>query len=91
MIYGVYSVRDVNVGYGVPVTQENDAVAMRTFENGCSDKRSVWYTHCSDFHLERIGSFNTDTGELVAEPPTRICSASDFVSMMKNGGDFIEI
>lgn len=90
MVYGVYSVYDVNVGYGVPVVQENDAVAMRTFENGCSDKRSVWYTHCSDFILQRIGSFDSATGELVCESPTRICSAADFVSMMK-GDDLFEI
>lgn len=88
MVYGVYSVRDINVGYGVPVVQENDAVAMRTFENGITDKRSVWYTHCADFCLERIGSFDTNTGELVAESPTRICAASDFVNMMKGREDF---
>lgn len=85
MIYGIYSVYDVNVGYGVPVTQENDAVAMRTFNNGCSDKRSVWYTHSADFCLDRIGHFDTSTGELVPEPPTRLCCASDFVNMIKRG------
>lgn len=81
MIYGVYSVLDVNVGFGVPVVQENDAVAMRTFENGCTDKHSVWYTHSSDFSLNRIGSFDTATGELIAESPQKLCTAFDVVNM----------
>lgn len=81
MIYGVYSVLDVNVGYSVPVTQENDAVAMRTFANGCTDKRSVWYTHSADFCLMRIGSFDTSTGELTPEAPTKLCAAYDLVAM----------
>lgn len=81
MIYGVYSVLDVNVGYGVPVMQENDAVAMRTFANGCYDKRSVWHTHSSDFCLMCIGSFDTDSGELTPEDPRKLCSAYDCVTM----------
>ena len=40
----VYSILDVNVGYGMPVVQDNDAVAMRNFENACSDKSSIFYT-----------------------------------------------
>ena len=81
MVYNVYSVLDVNVGYGVPVVQDNDAVAMRSFENGCLDKSSVWHTHSGDFHLHCIGTFNTDSGELVPCPPRKICSAFDFVNM----------
>lgn len=83
MVYGVYSVLDVNMGYSVPAIQENDAVAMRLFENGCIDKHSIWYTHSSDFCLMRIGTFDTNTGELVAESPTKLCNAFDFVSTLK--------
>ena len=83
MIYNVYSVLDVNIGYGVPVVQDNDAVAMRAFENGCSDVSSVWHTHPADFHLHCIGTFDTSTGELTAEPARKICSATDFVVRMR--------
>lgn len=79
MIYNVYSVLDVSVGYGVPVVQDNDAVAMRSFENGCSDPGSVWHTHPADFYLHRIGTFDTSTGELSSCKPARVCSALDFV------------
>lgn len=83
MVYNVYSVLDVNVGYGVPIVQDNDAVAMRAFENGCVDQSSIWYTHSSDFSLWCIGSFDTDSGKLESAAPRKICNAFDFVSHMK--------
>lgn len=84
MIYKIYCVHDVNVGYNAPVIQENDAVAMRNFENVCSDKSSVWYTHCADFSLVCIGTFNSDTAEISCTPPEKVCSASDFVIPLMN-------
>ena len=83
MLYNVYSVLDVNVGYGVPIVQDNDAVAMRSFENGCVDRSSIWHTHCSDFSLWCVGTFETSTGILEPCTPRKICSAFDFVSALK--------
>lgn len=82
MVYSVYSIYDCNVGYSAPAIQENDAVAMRLFANGCSDKSSIWYTHSSDFCLMRIGTFDTITGELSCEDPVRLCTASDAINSM---------
>ena len=84
MVYNVYSVLDVNVGFGVPVCQDNDAVAVRSFENGCIDQSSLWYTHSSDFSLHCIGTFDTDSGELVPLAPRKICSAYDFFNVERN-------
>lgn len=83
MKYNVYSVLDSCSGYGVPIIQDNDAVAMRSFENGCFDRNSVWFTHCADFSLMRVGSFDTSTGLLVAEDPVRLVTAFDIVNSMK--------
>nr|DAW37060.1 MAG TPA: DNA binding protein [Microviridae sp.] len=33
MIFDVYSIRDVKSGYSLPITEMNDAVAMRNFAN----------------------------------------------------------
>lgn len=88
MIYNVYSILDVNVGYGAPMCHDNDAVAMRFMENACSDKRSVWYTHSGDFSLMCIGSYDTATGELTPEPIRKVCSAFDFVSRMKGEDNY---
>lgn len=87
MVYNVYSVLDVNVGYSAPICHDNDAVAMRFFENACSDKHSIWYTHSSDFSLMRIGTFDTGTGEFTSTPVAKVCNAFDFVSRMK-GEDY---
>lgn len=87
MVYNVYSVLDVNVGFGVPVVHDNDATAMRAFENGCCDKHSLWYTHSSDFSLHCIGTFDTSTGEISSLPSRKICSAFDFVNMRKDSND----
>lgn len=78
----VYSILDVNVGYGVPIVQDNDAVAMRNFENACTDERSVFATHSSDFSLWCVGTFDTDTGILESGAPEKICNAYDFVSRL---------
>ena len=84
MKYNMYSILDVNVGYGMPVSQDNDAVAMRNFQNACSDKSSVFATHSADFSLYCIGTYDTDTGELESLPPRKICAAYDFVSRLNN-------
>lgn len=80
MVYNIYSVLDECVGYGVPIIQDNDAVAMRAFENGCVDKSSVWYTHSADFSLHCVGTFDTSTGEISPVTPRRVCCAYDFTS-----------
>lgn len=82
MRFGLYSVLDVNLGYGMPVVQENDAVAMRNFDNVCRDVNSVYHTHPSDFTLHCIGYFDSHTGVLEAAEHRRVCSALDFVGTL---------
>lgn len=84
MVKNMYSILDVNVGYGMPLMQDNDAVAMRNFENACSDKSSVFATHSSDFSLWCIGTFDSDTGVLESCLPRKICNAYDFVSRIND-------
>ena len=81
MKQSMYSILDVNVGYGMPIVQDNDAVAMRNFQNAASDKSSVFYTHSSDFSLWCVGTFDTSSGELEPCPARKICNAYDFVNM----------
>lgn len=84
MIYKVYSILDVNVGYGMPVVQDNHAVAMRNFENACCDKSSVFATHSADFSLWCIGTFDSDSGIMESAAPEKICNAYDFVSRLND-------
>lgn len=80
MVKNLYSILDVNVGFGMPLVQDNDAVAMRNFENACVDESSVFHTHSADFSLFCVGTFDTDTGIVESCPQRKICSAYDFVT-----------
>ena len=84
MVYNLYSILDVNVGYGMPVAQDNDAVAMRNFENACCDKSSIFATHSADFSLWCIGTFDTTSGIVESCPERKICNAFDFVSRVNS-------
>lgn len=83
MIYKIYSVKDRLAGYGVIVLQDNDAVAMRAFQNGCSDPSSTWSTHPNDFSLYCLGEFDTHSGDIISYEPKFICSADDFINLNK--------
>lgn len=84
MVYSMYSVLDANIGYGMPICQENDAVAMRSFENACSQLGSIYNTHPGDFTLYYVGTFDTSSGVLEFEEHRRVCSALDFVGNLNN-------
>lgn len=64
MIFGVYSIKDLKTGF-LPVTIEyNDNSAIRNFEHACASAESLFYTHPGDYQLWKLGTFNSDTGEL---------------------------
>lgn len=74
MKYGIYTIRDCKTGY-LPLTIDiNDASAMRNFEHASKNPDSLFFTHCSDYDLCRIGSFDTDSGLIELENLTVICS-----------------
>lgn len=83
MVKCMYSILDVNVGYGMPIVQDNDAVAMRNFENACSDRSSVFATHSSDFSLWCVGTFDDSTGIVESCEQRKICNAFDFVNNLR--------
>lgn len=80
MEYELYVIYDTSLRrYGVPMAQENDAVAMRSFAHECMNESSIWNSHPDQFILYKIGVYNCDTGEILPCAPERIASASDFV------------
>lgn len=64
MKYNVYSVRDVLNGFGSPICDFNDKTAIRNFRSAFRNGSSV---DPRDYDLFRIGSFDTDSGELIPE------------------------
>lgn len=65
MTYGIYSVKDLKTGYLPPTYDVNDLSAKRNFEHACINPDSLFYTHYGDYQLWKIGTFNTETGEII--------------------------
>lgn len=64
MIYGVYSVKDVLVGFNNPFIMVNDEVAKRAFINNTKGKAEA-----VDLELYRLGLFDDQTGKFQQEEP----------------------
>lgn len=67
MIYGMYSVKDLKTGYLPPTFDLNDLSAMRNFEHACMNEDSLFFTHPSDYQLFKVGTFDTETSDIVNE------------------------
>ena len=74
MIISLYSVNDALNGFGPISLQNNDAAAYRSFAEVFKDVYSP-----SDYSLFKLGSFDTETGEIIPDVPTIVCRATDFV------------
>lgn len=81
MIISLYSVNDSLNGFGPISLQNNDAAAYRSFAEVFKDVYSP-----SDYSLFKLGSFNTETGEIIPDVPTIVCRATDFVKGDKEDG-----
>lgn len=74
MIYPIYAINDALNGFGSPTIQNNDAAAYRSFAEAFKDVFQP-----ADYSLWKIGSFDTNTGEIIPDVPTVVCRATDFV------------
>lgn len=79
MIYGLYSIRDIKSTYMQVLTDHNDATAIRGFKQAVMVPDSLMAMHPTDFALYRVGTFNVDTGEIIATAPELLCDAAQFV------------
>lgn len=80
----VYSVRDQYTGYGQLFTSSNDACAIREFRLALSNKDSILNSSAKDFDLMRVGSFDPETGVLIAEDPVIVISGLCVVKEIAN-------
>lgn len=63
MIYPVYTIRDVKVGFDTQfLVQVNEAAAVRAFEQAVNSPGTMLGFKPSDFELYHIGNFDTDKG-----------------------------
>ena len=84
MKLGMYSIYDKLTGYMVPSYQQNDEQAARAFAYDLnSPDMSLLKANSEDFQLERVGYFDTDTGEIESCKPVVVCTAA----MVKKDGE----
>lgn len=83
MIKGLYSVYDKMTGFMPPAAMENDEVAIRNFGyDVTSIDRNIINANPEDFNLQKIGTFDTELGEIAPIPIKIIADANQF---MKKG------
>lgn len=78
MRYPLFSIRDSLVGFGIPFSADNDAVAMRYFDQAIQQPNSIYSLNKNNFDLYSVGFFDTESGEIEPVQPKYICSANDF-------------
>lgn len=84
MIYSVYAIRDVKVGFLSLTTEPNDAVAARNFSHAVAASEGILFTHASDFDLYRLASYDADSGKIVPEPvPALVAQGSNVISSLR--------
>lgn len=74
----LFAVRDVKAdAFGAPMSAPTEGLAKRAFEAGCNNPKTEFYRYPEDFMLYEIGSYDPNSGELVALKPTPrlVCTA----------------
>ncbi|UPW41040.1 nonstructural protein [Sigmofec virus UA08Rod_5692] len=80
MILGVYSLRDALSGFLSPTFESNDQVAYRNFEHVVLEGGSLLSSHAADYTLMKIGTFDSETGQLVSlDPPETIVNGNSIL------------
>lgn len=80
MIKNVYAIRDARVGFMTPIIEENDACAMRGFENAVLARDGYFANFASDYDLYRLGSFDSDSGQFDNELPVLLVSGASILT-----------
>lgn len=65
MIYGVYVIRDVKMGFTQPMLDSNDGTAVRNFETQVKNAQynPTLFFNRNDFSLYKLGTFNTENAK----------------------------
>lgn len=80
MIYGVYVIRDVKMGFTSPMLDSNDETAIRNFETQVKNAglNPTLFFNRKDFSLYKLGEYDTSNGHYdLKEVPEIIMEAAD--------------
>lgn len=80
MIYGVYVIRDVKMGFTSPMLDSNDETAMRNFITQVKNANlnPTLFFNKKDFSLYKLGEYDTDNAHYtLSETPQILMEATD--------------
>ena len=72
MILNLYSIKDKLSDFKGVLTILNDPNAERIFEGYCRKQKAENFTSCKYFELYKVGTYNTESGEVKGYPLTEI-------------------
>jgi hypothetical protein len=76
MILNAYTIKDQKAGtYSNPYYAVNDATAIRTFKQACSDKNTTLNQYPEDFSLFKVGIWDDQSAEIKSLDPEFIINA----------------
>lgn len=78
MKFPLYCIRDIHVGFGTPMLNNNDQCAIRDFKYKFAAE-GIMLNNAKDFDLYCIGEFNTEDGKVTPQLPLLIISGVDAV------------
>lgn len=79
MNYNVYSIRDIHVGFGSLMIENNESTAIRNFKYAINSN-DMLKKNAKDYDLYFIGSFSIDDGRFnPADIPELVASAVDMI------------
>lgn len=80
MKLGMYAIYDKKVGYMIPSFVQNDELSIRNFEiDITSPEARAINVHPEDFNLQKIGTYDTETGSFEPINPIILCDAGAFI------------
>lgn len=84
MILKAYSVYDIKAcAFANPFFMQTNGLAMRAFENECSNRDSQLNKHPDDFALYEVGTWEDIKGTFKnLDIPVRIATAREFVPLV---------
>lgn len=62
MTIGIYSMKDLKVGYGPVFPEQNDNTAKRLFGTQMNAANSIQSFSPADFQLFKLGEYDTESG-----------------------------
>lgn len=78
MLKNVYCIHDSKAGYGAPVLEDNDEVAIRSFSLAFQDSTTLINKFPEDYRLFRLGTYDSKTATFDLIIPVSISHALDF-------------